>query len=461
MLKHVTTFIVLLIFLTSCATQPMGGSSLSDNPCQPNTQSFGSSFMQSQFASSLMKFGGNLLATAANNYSQKYTGKLEKFLTKLVTPKKKRKRNQDDDQFTQDQVFTDDQQDFQGTSDSDQGVFDQDQGVVDDGQEFVEEGGDPNEAFQDQGSGDEQGFVDVEFQEQQDGEFDQEVSAQFVEEPVSRGISGRFPVGQPEQDPCAQFQDQQGGDQTYAGQQDGYQEDGQQYAYDEAQSQQGYEDQGYDESTQDGVDDQGQGYDQGGSGEAIGLDVALVRKTMRNGAPVILPVQDGDVLRDGRGNPQAGDKFRVMFRPNSTAYVYVIAVDGSGWAQGIFPSPTSPFANPVKAGEQYVIPESSHWFSLDQFKGVETLFFIASNGPRQDIEDIFKSIMGRERPASATPQQVTQAAIIPNGYGGAHPSQTPFDITLASGGQHEIVPTSFLAKTAGEDLRITRWFRHQ
>ncbi|MGB0911189.1 MAG: DUF4384 domain-containing protein, partial [Nitrospirales bacterium] len=400
------------------------------------------------FASSLMNFGGNLLATAASNYGQKYSGKIEKFLTKLVTPKKKRKRNQQQDtQFSQDQFPTDDQQDFQDESEFDQDSSDQ--FVDNDGQEFA----------------DQEEFDDSQFQGEEDEQgFDEDVDQQFGDQPISRGI-GRFPVGQEQegQDPCTQAQNGQTDNQYDEDQQGGYQDYGQQDdGYDSDQLGQDYDQQGGEDDQQYANDDTQQGYDQQQEdGEPIGLDVALVRKTIRNGAPVILPIKDGELLRDGRGNPQAGDKFRIMFRPNSQAYVYVIAVDGSGWAQGIFPSPTSPFANPVKPEQQYVIPEASNWFSLDQFKGIETIFFIASHEPRKDIEDIFKSIMGKERPASATPQQVTKAAIVPNGYGGSHVSQTPFGFTLASGGQHEIVPTSFLAKTAGEDLRITRWFRHQ
>ena len=455
MLKQVITLIVLLIFLSSCATQPIGGGSpFSSNPCQRPAPSAASSFLQSSFANNLMNFGGNLLATAATNYSQKYTGKLEKFLTKLVTPKKKRNRSQqqDDfgngdqqDQFPQDQFPQDGNQDFTEDSDFNQEF---DPSIDSQGQfEGTEEGFDPNQFQDEQGQ---------QFDEQDDQQFDEQLDPQFADQPVSRGVPGRFPIGQPEEDPCAQ---------TQAG------PDGQPYedpnGYDPNQSEQAYNQEGS-EYGQEGEYAQQEGYDQESGndtaqdiGTAIGLDVALVRKTIRNGTPVILPIKDGDLLRDGRGNPHAGDKFRIMFRPNSEAYVYVVAIDGSGWAQGIFPSPTSPFANPVQANQQYVVPEETNWFSLDQFQGVETIFFIASSEPRQDIEDLLKGIMGRERPASATPRQVTKAAIVPNGYSGAQPSQTPFGLTLSSGGHQEILPTSFLAKTAGEDLRITRWFRHQ
>jgi hypothetical protein len=197
------------------------------------------------------------------------------------------------------------------------------------------------------------------------------------------------------------------------------------------------------------------------TGIPIGLDVVMVKKTIRNGATVVLPIKDGDALKDGRGNPKAGDKFRIMFRPNTDGYVYVIAIDGSGWAQGIFPPPTSPLANPVKAGEQYVLPEGNNWFSLDQYKGIETIFFVASHEKRQDIEEILQSITGHERPASESPQQVTKVAMVPYGVGGARPSTHPFNLSGGPGQDQTIIPTSYLAQKAGQDLRLTRWFRHE
>lgn len=194
---------------------------------------------------------------------------------------------------------------------------------------------------------------------------------------------------------------------------------------------------------------------------SLGLEVVLVQKTLRNGVPLVMPIQDGDVLKDGRGDPQAGDKFRVLFRPTTDSYVYVIAIDGSGWAQGIFPPPTSPLANPVKAEEQHVLPEGNNWFSLDQFRGIETLFFLASLNQREDIEEILQNISGQERPATANPQQVTKVAKVPYGVGAIRPSNKPFGIASGPGQNQNILPTSYFAGKAGEDLRLTRWFRHQ
>ena len=193
----------------------------------------------------------------------------------------------------------------------------------------------------------------------------------------------------------------------------------------------------------------------------IGLDVLLVKKVMRNRVETVVPINDGDVLRDGRGNPQAGDKFRIMFRANTDCYVYVIAIDGSAWAQGVFPPPGNPLANPIKKNQPYTIPEGLNWFSLDQFRGIETIFFVASPHRREDIENIMTRIAGRERHPRDTPLQVKEAPIVPHGYSRAQPSPVPFAVQTRMGNGQAIIPTTFFAKTAGDALRITRWFRHQ
>ncbi len=200
-------------------------------------------------------------------------------------------------------------------------------------------------------------------------------------------------------------------------------------------------------------------------GAPIGLDVAIVKKTVINGAETLAPINDGDVLKDGRGNAHAGDKFRIMFRANCDCYIYVIAIDGSAWAQGLYPNLTSPFANPVKQGQQYIIPENNNWLSLDQFKGIETLFFVASPEKRQDIEDIVANIAGKERHPKATPQQVTEAPIIPAGYYRSQTGSSPFIIgqgsSIPQGQDHNLIPTTYFTQKAGEALRVTRWFRHE
>ena len=567
--------------LVSCTTPNGQGSFSPGNPCPPGGAQFAdsptASVVNQAILNPLAHIGGTLLATAAANYSQNYTRKMNTLLTNLTKPKEKKKKKK---KKKSDQVVDHGSQ--QGQPDFNTGIpqpIDPNTGLPTqvDPSTGLPIQTDPNTGLPFQtdpntglpGSidpntglpiGEQQGFDPGQFPGDPNAgiseaqPFDQGVPQQEAIDPniqsevQSRGMPGQFPHATFPSNPCNQHMNPQ----AY---QAGYPQN-QPYGYDPNVVQQGqpyplysnepnYQGQSYDPYSQqqaqnpygqpspsdpyaqgypqnpygqqaypfdpyaqqtypsDPYAPQGypqnpnaqgyptqnpyaqhtnqpdpyaqQSYPQGSStpfgtetgiqspvtGIPIGLDVVMVKKTMRNGAPVVLPIKDGDILKDGRGNAAAGDKFRIMFRPNTDGYVYVIAIDGSGWAQGIFPPPTSPLANPVKAGEQYVLPEGNNWFSLDQYKGIETIFFVASPEKRQDIEEILQSITGRERPASENPQQVTKVAMVPYGVGGARPSAKPFRLSGESGQDQTIIPTSYLAQKAGQDLRLTRWFRHE
>src|SRR5207247_5073257 len=123
---------------------------------------------------------------------------------------------------------------------------------------------------------------------------------------------------------------------------------------------------------------------------AIVLDAAILAqrasdRAARRSDPV--PIQDGETLRDGGSDPRKGDVVKFSFRVNCDCYVYVIGADATGYVARVFPDPASRQSNPVRANQQYVVPEGTAWYGLDQYKGVEQVFFIASRGPRQDIEN--------------------------------------------------------------------------
>ena len=542
---------ILLIcsLLSACATSGGSGTASPSDPCaaQGNDPTFNpqTSFIQTAILNPLANIGGTLLATAAANYSQHYTGKLNKLLTKLVTPRDKKKKNKNSDQgnFNQDfgNSFPENNQDFNQGFPNPQEQFPNDQEFVEqdqfpNDQEFVEQEPFPQDQFpsdqefvEQEPFPTDQNFEGQEFPVEGDQGFQEEFDPNAPTDIQSRGVPRRGPHARfASEDPCAQelpdepYYDQNVSQQGYPpyGQdpygQDPYGQQGQQpYGQDpygqDPYGQQGQQPYGQDPYGQDPYGQQGQPYGQdpynqdpyaqqgqpygqdpyGNQGqpsyeqepygqpgqnfpgdpnsdpygqpgiETVGLEVVLVKKTIRNGVPTVIPIKDGDVLKDGRGNAQAGDKFRIMFRPNSKSYVYVIAIDGSGWAQGIFPPASSPLANPVEPGKEYMLPEGNNWFSLDQYRGIETLFFVASPTQRKDIEEILQSITGLERPATEKPQQVTKVAMVPYGVGAARPSSQPFNLSTGPGKNQNIMPTSYFAQTAGQDLRLTRWFRHE
>jgi hypothetical protein len=200
-----------------------------------------------------------------------------------------------------------------------------------------------------------------------------------------------------------------------------------------------------------------------GVGPVVGpleVDVALLRQVSTTQGKQVAIMQDGETLRDGRGNPQLGDKFKIVFRTNAECFMYVIAIDGSGWAQGLLPSQALSVGNPVAKDREYTFPEGDRWFSLDQVRGIETIYLIASPGPRPDIEESMSRLVGRERPPMEPVAQVQEPPILPSGFG-ATMAGHPTPVKLESGQQAEVTPTTYRAAQPGGDVRVTRWFKHE
>lgn len=96
--------------------------------------------------------------------------------------------------------------------------------------------------------------------------------------------------------------------------------------------------------------------------------------------PRILP--EGAILR-------SGDGYRVYFEPEQSCYVYIVQIGASGQIYRLFPNPNyGTRENYVAAHTARWIPEDE-WFYLDQTKGEEAIYFIATRTPGKDIEQIF------------------------------------------------------------------------
>ncbi|MBI5854852.1 MAG: hypothetical protein HZB35_06410 [Nitrospirae bacterium] len=114
----------------------------------------------------------------------------------------------------------------------------------------------------------------------------------------------------------------------------------------------------------------------------------------------------------------------------------------------------------MKPDQEYSFPEGQNWFSPDQVRGIETLYVIASPGPRPDIEEALAKIGSHERPAGTPTAQVEEPPILPSGFGATQTGQ-PAAVKLETGQQAEVTPTTYRAAQAGDDVRVTRWFKHE
>lgn len=193
-----------------------------------------------------------------------------------------------------------------------------------------------------------------------------------------------------------------------------------------------------------------------GPAEPVALDVALVRQVSTVSGKQVVMMQDGEVLKGG----PTGDRFKLIVRTNCECFVYVISVDGSGWAQPVFPLPNGSVANPLKPEVEQAFPEGQYWFTLDQYKGVESFFLVASPVRRTDIEESLAQLADQQRPTGQTDAKVEEPAVIPNGFGKTESAKATI-VKDESQQQVQVTPLSYVAAKAGEDVRVTRWFNHQ
>jgi hypothetical protein len=199
----------------------------------------------------------------------------------------------------------------------------------------------------------------------------------------------------------------------------------------------------------------------------LAIEVGVLREEIVDGRSIPVPVQDGEVLYDRFGTHGEGDNIKFMFRANVDAYVYVVAIDGTGWIQPVFPSGYAGFANPVKANQTYLFPEGATWAPLDSYRGVEHLYFIASRFPRPDLEKSLVAIASHLREVDSTRKEsdkellasVVTEAPIARGFDTARKSVVT-EVPSATGEKFPVDAQIFASNGQGE-IVVTRWFRHQ
>jgi hypothetical protein len=194
--------------------------------------------------------------------------------------------------------------------------------------------------------------------------------------------------------------------------------------------------------------------------EPVAVEVALVRqKQTAKGKEVVL-MNDGDVLYDGGGKKDAGDKFKLVVRTNCDCYVYIVSIDGSAWAEPVFPTKAGTTPNPVKKDQEMAFPEGPYWFSLDQVKGIETFYVVASMNRRTDLEENIAKLAAETRPVSTIVAKVEEPPVIPRGVGSVKPRGI-ITVKDDTGTAVQVPSQSYEANQPEQDVTVTRWFKHE
>ena len=113
----------------------------------------------------------------------------------------------------------------------------------------------------------------------------------------------------------------------------------------------------------------------------LSLDVGFLYQQGRTGALDYIRTDGNTVLQTGR-NP-----YRIFFRPYQTCYVYLLQKDAADHWYVLFPQ-KQPAANqnPVQGEREYWVPGFDRGFPLDETRGNETLYLLASAWPLPELE---------------------------------------------------------------------------
>ena len=149
----------------------------------------------------------------------------------------------------------------------------------------------------------------------------------------------------------------------------------------------------------------------------MAVDVAMIRqKQTAKGKEVVL-MNDGEVLKDGGANKEAGDKFKIVVRTNCDCYLYVMSIDGSGWAEPIYPNKETKTVNPMKKDRNMPFLMEAIGSAFDQIKGIESFFVVGSLHRRTDLEESFAQMAAEPRPATTIVAKVEEPRV-PSTRGG-------------------------------------------
>lgn len=190
-----------------------------------------------------------------------------------------------------------------------------------------------------------------------------------------------------------------------------------------------------------------------GLGPAIELEVAVL--VQRAGTAGVEAIQDGATLHDGGRDPTQGDRLKVHFATSETAFVYVIGIDATGYVVSIFPDPEEAYRNPVSANTSYELPGGNDWWGLDDQKGVEHIYFVASASSRPDIEQALRVLAGRSRSRLVQSAPVSVPAIVPTR------GLVKLSSSQLQGAAGPFNADKFTSSLEGAGVVVSRWFYHK
>ncbi len=104
---------------------------------------------------------------------------------------------------------------------------------------------------------------------------------------------------------------------------------------------------------------------------------------------------------------KAGDALKLMVKPETNLFLYILLLDSSDALYAIFPPAGQP-ASALPMGQETVIPAGEQWFELDQAKGVETFHVLAAPARLAELE----ALCSRLKPLGEAQDRAAQQAVL-------------------------------------------------
>jgi hypothetical protein len=94
---------------------------------------------------------------------------------------------------------------------------------------------------------------------------------------------------------------------------------------------------------------------------------------------------------------KTGDQLKFMLELHKTCFVYLIYQSSQGDMSLLFPYQRNQSGSDYELQKMYYIPQDDNWFELDDRRGTETFYLIASISRLIELEELFqKSAPGAE-----------------------------------------------------------------
>jgi len=92
----------------------------------------------------------------------------------------------------------------------------------------------------------------------------------------------------------------------------------------------------------------------------------------------------------------AGDQLKFYFEPQTECFIYFFYYSSQGDLQLLFPTEFS--SSRLSPGTQYYIPAGKSWFELDEVKGIEKFFLLASSKKLEKLESLYREHINMSDP---------------------------------------------------------------